>query len=339
MKKEYASAVRKAKTQAKDSVPIKAAPSMPKADNRKNEDAQAESSQRTKISVNVGDISISIDQSGKQSASKKKSMPESKSVSKPPPAKSRKGTDPPATPPAKPTAREAEPKDSNKSKAKTAKTAKSKASKDDDEDKTSSSAPVSKSKPTPTRSEPKVKIAPKLKPDPDVTPARKVKREPNIKAERYDNEDAPMDESEHSDDPRITGVYNIYSSKIDEELPEYSANLRLFLCVDGDTIWGGFDLANKVGVLRIDGHDHPSSLSFGWRSRDIWNDGRLSFGRGCFGDIEFFGDNQVAGTFLNLFDEPLVFEGERRPGPLWCGRSAYSFKQEWDAFVAEAYGR
>jgi hypothetical protein len=29
----------------------------------------------------------------------------------------------------------------------------------------------------------------------------------------------------------------------------------------------------------------------------------------------------------------------RRPGPLWCGKSAWQFEREWDGFVAEAYGR
>ena len=64
----------------------------------------------------------------------------------------------------------------------------------------------------------------------------------------------------------------------------------------------------------------------------------MTFGRGCFGDI-LFGDRKVSGTFSNLFPETIHFEGVRRPGPLWCGRSAHSFQQEWDGYVSEAYGR
>jgi len=40
-----------------------------------------------------------------------------------------------------------------------------------------------------------------------------------------------------------------------------------------------------------------------------------------------------------MFTEPVHFEASRRPGPLWCGKSAWQFEQEWNGFVAEAYGR
>lgn len=135
----------------------------------------------------------------------------------------------------------------------------------------------------------------------------------------------------------VTGVYTLTSPQLEEQYPEHADNLRLFLCVDGDMIWGGFQLATKTGVLRIDGIEADLQMSFGWRARD--DDERLRFGRGCFGEIELFGHEQVTGTFYNMFPEPVSFDGQRRPGPLWCGRSAYNFRQEWDGFVSEAYGR
>jgi hypothetical protein len=72
----------------------------------------------------------------------------------------------------------------------------------------------------------------------------------------------------------------------------------------------------------------------------------LDFGRGCHGEIEFAGRGIVAGTFYNLFPEPVGFQAQRRFGPLVCAtgpserpKSAWEFEQEWDGFVAEAYGR
>ena len=79
-------------------------------------------------------------------------------------------------------------------------------------------------------------------------------------------------------------------------------------------------------------------MSFGWRARDS-DDGGLSFGRGRFGNIQFFEDRRFTATVFNMFPEPVVLNGERRPGPLWCGKSAWQFEREWERFVTEAYGR
>lgn len=78
-------------------------------------------------------------------------------------------------------------------------------------------------------------------------------------------------------------------------------------------------------------------MSFGWRGRDEY--GRLHFRKECFGEMELFGVDQVRGTVFDMFPEPVECVGRRRPGQLWCGRDAYSFWQEWDGFVKEAYGR
>ena len=197
------------------------------------------------------------------------------------------------------------------------------------------------------KSEPKAKAEPKIKPEPKVKKEPKLsspaRREPKIKKEASLSED-PNFEVRQAIDPgtrNITGVYNIFSAQIEEQLPDSAGNLRLFLCVDNENnrIWGGFELAMKYGVIRIDEIDLYKEVSFGWRARDSWEGRKTRFGRGCFGDIELYGHEEVRGTFYNLFNEPMQFEGRRRPGPLWCGRSAYSFQQEWDGFVSQAYGR
>ena len=140
----------------------------------------------------------------------------------------------------------------------------------------------------------------------------------------------------------ITGVYNVTSPQLSEQYADEANNLRFFLCVDNESnkIWGGFELVSKSGVLCIDIEhaDIDAQMSFGWRARDS-DDGGLSFGRGRFGNIQFFEDRRFTATVFNMFPEPVVLNGERRPGPLWCGKSAWQFEREWERFVTEAYGR
>jgi hypothetical protein len=185
-----------------------------------------------------------------------------------------------------------------------------------------------------------VKREPKVKREPSASPWSPTKPSPNLKAEI-------KPESDTVDGPEtrlITGIYNVSSRQLEEQYSHESSNLRFFLCVDNEAgkIWGGFELASKSGVLCIkdDYTGTNGPLSFGWRARDS-SQGRLSFGKGCFGKIQFFDDRSFKATVSNMFSgrEPVELEGVRRPGPLWCGKSAWQFEREWDGFVAEAYGR
>ena len=163
------------------------------------------------------------------------------------------------------------------------------------------------------------------------------KTTPNIRTEvkpEIDSADSPSRRY-------ITGVYNVTSAELSSQYAHEAYNLRLFLCVDNESnkIWGGFELVSKSGVLCItDCTNIDAPLSFGWRARDSHHGG-LSFGRGCFGEVQIFEDRRFTATVFNMFPEPVELRGERRPGPLWCGKSAWQFEREWDEFVTEAYGR
>jgi len=179
-----------------------------------------------------------------------------------------------------------------------------------------------------------------VKKEPAIKRATPAKKEAKVKAED-DANPLNIDGFAHEmlGTRNVTGVYNLSCPQLEEQLPDEAGNLRLFLYVDNSTIWGGFALGTKSGVFHIDEVAIDRTISFGWRARDSWEDNKLTFGRGCSGEIELFGREQVRGRFTGLFNEPLAFEGRRRPGPLWCGRSPYSFQQEWDGFVKEAYVR
>ena len=154
--------------------------------------------------------------------------------------------------------------------------------------------------------------------------------------------DAPP---ESSSTRNVTGIYNFTCAQLEEQHPDQADNLRLLLCVDNDSqpslIWGGFEFAMKSGVFRLAAdYAGPDIVhAFEWRSRDSSQNGRLRFGKGCVGELEFLGRDEIRGVFYDLFNEPLVFNGRRRAGVLWCGKPAWKFEQEWDGFVKEAYGR
>jgi hypothetical protein len=65
----------------------------------------------------------------------------------------------------------------------------------------------------------------------------------------------------------------------------------------------------------------------------------LRFGQGCVGELSFGDEEGIQGAFYDMFDETVMFAGNRRKGPLWCGKAAWKFAKEWREFVSEAYGR
>lgn len=212
----------------------------------------------------------------------------------------------------------------------------------------SKAATTSKARAEPnSKAEPKVKSEPKTKSEPSVKSEPKIKKEPDTKKTAViktepENDEMQIDSfaQEMPGTRNVTGVYYVSCPQLAKQIgPDEASNFRLFLCVDNGTLWGGFELGWKSGVLRADEVAVDRYVSFGWRARDNDRGGSLTFGRGCFGEIVLHGQNEVKGTFAGLFVEPVAFEGRRRPGPLWCGRSPYSFQQEWDGFVKEAYGR
>ncbi|KAI7351949.1 hypothetical protein KC320_g4705 [Hortaea werneckii] len=359
MKKDYAAAVRKAKKS------LGGENAFPKTTKRRKGDEEGEtSSKKTKIAMSVGDISINIEHGATIPEAKKSSSKTGKTNAKQTADPEEKSS--PKTPAAKATAKQprkpSKPAASSKSATlgispKTTKGTKTGQANSHEEraaefwgDSTPSSkvATTSKARAEPkSKAEPEVKSEPKIKSEPNIKPDPRIKKEPGTKKTATiktepENDEMQIDSfaQEMPGTRNVTGVYNIYCPQLAEQIgPHEASNFRLFLCVDNGTLWGGFELGWKSGVLRADEVAVDRYVSFGWRARDNDRGGSLTFGRGCFGEIALHGQNEVAGTFTGLFVEPVAFEGRRRPGPLWCGRSPYSFQQEWDGFVKETYGR
>ena len=333
MKKEYASAVRKAKAQSKAG-PIAASPgeTSSKPQKRKAIGEDPESSKRTKVSMNLGNFSINIEQNAPTATAKKTPKPkaDSKTVPNVSAATPKKAAKPKALSNAKPstaarlncpetastaywnpgpigptsfgnrtkqTARKSAPTgggsyetegghasyyhgplanagETTRPTAEASDKAKPSTKKQTQPDAKMKAEPKVKAD-AKVRAEPKVKSEPKFKAEPKVKAEPKIKKEPEMKAEpsvKYEpttDEDLPMPDAVQQS-RAVTGVYNITSRQIEEEMSEFADRLRLFLCTDEehDRVWGGFNLANMTGVLCIDKYGSATEATFGWRARN-----------------------------------------------------------------------
>ncbi|KAK3671618.1 hypothetical protein LTR78_008541 [Recurvomyces mirabilis] len=283
MRNEYAAAVRKAKKCSVADTPV--------TKKRKSEDVPAESSKKTKVSLKVGGITVNIEQNSLklESVTKRTKASASDAPTKSATAKVS------ATPKASKTAQECLTKPPKKIPAKEPSPAKKKGE--------TAMYKITLSKTTPSKSTSEAKAEPQAEMLQQSGWKREPKKEPAFKNQSTNKEeksiknDAAVGDAtlsyQHATTPQrltihdehnITGIHDLQCEQVALQLPEYVDKLVLPLCLGGKTIWGGFELANKSSVLRIDGVKLGQSVSFGWRTRDSWDSGRLKFGRGCFGD-------------------------------------------------------
>jgi hypothetical protein len=104
-------------------------------------------------------------------------------------------------------------------------------------------------------------------------------------------------------------------------------------------LWGSFHIGSKEGVLCMDdisGIASGEAVSFGWRSEDQ-DDGFMKFGRGCDGTMEFDGEGWIRGQFHGLmYGEDVEFGGNLVNEE---GLDVREMKHIWDEFPRKAYGR
>ncbi|KAM0692934.1 hypothetical protein Q7P36_007491 [Cladosporium allicinum] len=346
MKKDFAASVRKANKSSAEKAVDTAAPSGAAPGRKRKQSGEeatpAASSKKTKITMKVGDVEFTIDHDSNENTSgtSKKAIKTTATL------KSKATPAPAAKQPKTPQTKKAAPQVDTKAKT------------------TTKTATEAQTKPTVTEKATKAPAKPKAEKTTAVKKKTQVKKElassqaipkakpTKIKQEAIKREPSPSPPPERSEIYSFTGVYNVSCPQLEDQYPETTGALRIFICVDeaARKVWGGFELGPKSGVMLIaEYHDDPIDLqlTFGWRARNL-DRGGLHFGRGCHGEIEFLEEvpRTIVGTFFNLFPEPVSFQAERRMGPLVCQlgplaprRDAWQFEQEWDGFVAEAYGR
>ncbi|KAK4631194.1 hypothetical protein CLAFUW4_02385 [Fulvia fulva] len=331
MKREYAAAVRKAKTPSK---PLPAAGKGTKRA-RDEEELPVARSKKTKVSVQIGDVNIDIEHStsSKKPVSRAKATPTSRR-----PKQDMKNAASARAPPTTPTPY---------------KMANSGATLNYD---SLQDVPSSSNTSLPT-------ATPRVRPKqtarksvigfggPPSSQQSTIKPDPYDQASHFPSSPAPTTSTSIKPEPthhatssppqiNITGVYNILTPHPHLSTLSSKAS-RLFLAVDNSTnkIWGSFELGWYGGTIKIDQIATNRAVCFGWRARDHEKPGNMRFGKECVGEMEFFGDQEVRGVFHNLLPEAVHFEGKRRAGPLWSGKSVYAYEKEWEGFPKEAYGR
>ncbi|KAK3682110.1 hypothetical protein B0T22DRAFT_276297 [Podospora appendiculata] len=91
-------------------------------------------------------------------------------------------------------------------------------------------------------------------------------------------------------------------------------NSHLILTLDGNALWGAFDIGPLSGVLRLDQRPYQSShspLYFQWRGRDTQDGEHDETDDGSF--IKFLGDGRIEGE-IGFYHRMVTFEGHRVGG-------------------------
>lgn len=115
----------------------------------------------------------------------------------------------------------------------------------------------------------------------------------------YSRDDSYRSDAEDSKVVQIPGSYTIILSQLG------AATLNLRLSHARDQIWVTFEIGEnmeKLGYLSLDGITDTASgtrKSPGWRTDDC-EAGRLRFGKGCDGWMEFDGNGVVRGSFHSI---------------------------------------
>ena len=160
-----------------------------------------------------------------------------------------------------------------------------------------------------------------------------------------DEEDAPpaydsLNFKDQDGPPRSNNIRQI-SGSYSIDVPHYS-NSSLALRIDNSTreLWGEFEIGSKKGILRrddVDGIPDYDAVTFAWRAEDK-ETGSFDFRRGCEGEIEFHGNGGIRGTFYGLvYREVIEFVGvleDKHEAP-----DAGYLRDQWERIPRLAYGR
>ena len=158
-----------------------------------------------------------------------------------------------------------------------------------------------------------------------------------------DEEDAPPAyESLDFDDqysPAQSNIVQISGSYYIEDPTLTISTLALRLDTSTNELWGQFTIGSKRGILRCDadGLADSENKTFAWRSEDM-ETGGFDFRRGCEGEIEFDGNGRVKGRFYALvYREVVEFDADlesKHDAP-----DADYLRDQWERIPRLAYGR
>ncbi|KAJ9156593.1 hypothetical protein NKR23_g1052 [Pleurostoma richardsiae] len=143
----------------------------------------------------------------------------------------------------------------------------------------------------------------------------------------------------------LNGRYKIMCPDLENDFPNFGSDFGLILTLDGDDLWGSFDLGCLTGILQVPrpwNEDVGNDLGTVWRGhvrneylyRDYYNqDTRLRCGPG--NHLCFLGDGEISGCFR--YGRPgssspfYHFTGFRVPGQGTRSEiSPVSMREQWE---------
>ncbi|CAF3435130.1 unnamed protein product [Fusarium graminearum] len=136
----------------------------------------------------------------------------------------------------------------------------------------------------------------------------------------------------------LNGDYEITWSDVTEQWDHYDPdNFELCLTLEGNRLWGQFNLGVYEGVLRFDERPMRSShdrLEFTWRGREDM--GPVIYGNSNKGWMEFLGDGRIIGCVDG--GQTLSFRAQRIKDQGTRSRiDADSMQDEWSSYTYHLY--
>ncbi|KAH7087847.1 hypothetical protein FB567DRAFT_569751 [Paraphoma chrysanthemicola] len=196
--------------------------------------------------------------------------------------------------------------------------------------------------PTPSKRS-KKEPTPRVKKEPSHSSTTASPFRPRIKQERYIKPDPYADLPSSPNTQQcalLSGTYTI-SCPLATALFSTSSSFSLTLAKDPSRSvwWASTSMGSWDFLIQLNpGPTHTvlgEPCTLGWRMRDM-DTGELKFGKGCMGEMVFGGNGKMSAC---LWDVPGVgeveLEGWREDGDAVEG----DWREEWDGFVREAYGR
>jgi hypothetical protein len=105
----------------------------------------------------------------------------------------------------------------------------------------------------------------------------------------------------------------------------------IIFTLDGEALWGSFEIGPLSGILRLDERPWSSSdqpLYFQWRGGDSQGGAHSETDDGSY--IKFLGDGEIVGK-IGFYNRMLEFDGYRVSGSDTRSEvSAFSMRREWE---------
>ncbi|KAH6842537.1 hypothetical protein B0I37DRAFT_198764 [Chaetomium sp. MPI-CAGE-AT-0009] len=166
---------------------------------------------------------------------------------------------------------------------------------------------------------------------------------------RWDSADSPpppypgspsyLDDNDRDDDSRLSGLpplgllngrYQLRCAA-PAAYADYEEDSGIILTLDGDALWGSFEIGPLKGILRLDERPWSSSyqpLYFEWRGEDAQGGEHSETSDGSY--IKFLGNGEVTGV-IGFYNTMLEFDGYRVSGQDTRSEvSAFTMRRQWN---------